>query len=64
MSQCGLAGIQAPIIMMSQNRAAARDEILGCSPLRRDAQHRRAARDRTPPLTQQVHDLAQRDSTS
>ena len=24
----GLAGIQAPIIMMSQNRAAARDEIL------------------------------------
>ena len=28
MSQCGLAGIQAPIIMMSQNRAAAHDEIL------------------------------------
>jgi len=40
----GLAGIQAPIIMMSQNRAAARDEILASPPLRRDSQDRRATR--------------------
>jgi uncharacterized membrane protein len=55
----GLAGLQAPIIMMSQNRAAARDELL--------AQHHyhetqgiddllKANTD----LTQQVHDLTQK----
>src|SRR5215472_11933210 len=54
-----LAGLQAPIIMMSQNRAAARDEIL--------AQHHYAETQKldellqaNTTLTQQVHDLTQR----
>jgi uncharacterized membrane protein len=57
-----LAGLQAPIIMMSQNRAAARDELL--------AQHHY---DETQSidkllqanvdLTQQVHDLTQKVHT-
>ena len=55
----GLAGIQAPIIMMSQNRAAARDEILASHHY--DETHKlddllQANTD----LTQQVHDLAQK----
>jgi uncharacterized membrane protein len=55
----GLAGIQAPIIMMSQNRAAARDEIL--------AQHHYEETQRidqllqaNTDLTQQVHDLTRK----
>ena len=55
----GLAGIQAPIIMMSQNRAAARDAIL--------APHHYAETHKldellgsNTQLTQQVHDLAQK----
>jgi uncharacterized membrane protein len=54
-----LAGLQAPIIMMSQNRAAARDELL--------AQHHydeTRAIDQllqaNVDLTKQVHDLTQK----
>lgn len=54
-----LAGLQAPIIMMSQNRAAARDELL--------AQHHYDETQRintllesNTDLTNQVHDLAKR----
>ena len=54
-----LAGLQAPIIMMSQNRAAARDEIL--------AQHHYEETQKldellqaNTTLTQQVYDLTQR----
>ena len=55
----GLAGLQAPIIMMSQNRAAARDELL--------AQHHydetqgidKLLQANTS-LTQQVHDLTEK----
>ena len=54
-----LAGIQAPIIMMSQNRAAARDEVL--------AQHHYDETQKidqllqaNTDLTQQVHDLTQK----
>ena len=54
-----LAGLQAPIIMMSQNRAAARDEIL--------AQHHYEETKKIDELlqtnitlTQHVHDLTQR----
>jgi uncharacterized membrane protein len=57
-----LAGLQAPIIMMSQNRAAARDEIL--------AQHHYEETQKIDQLlqanitlTQQVHDLTQRVHT-
>ena len=55
----GLAGLQAPIIMMSQNRAAVRDELL--------AQHHydeTQAMDKllqaNTNLTQQVHDLTEK----
>jgi len=58
----GLAGIQAPIIMMSQNRAAARDEAL--------AQHHYEETQKIDQLlqanmdmTQQVHDLTQKVHT-
>jgi uncharacterized membrane protein len=54
-----LAGLQAPIIMMSQNRAAARDEIL--------AQHHYEETQKidqlltaNTDLTQQVHDLTEK----
>ncbi|HUZ38850.1 MAG TPA: DUF1003 domain-containing protein [Streptosporangiaceae bacterium] len=54
-----LAGLQAPIIMMSQNRAAARDEIL--------AQHHYEETQKIDQLlqantnlTQQVHDLTEK----
>ena len=55
----GLAGIQAPIIMMSQNRAAARDEILASHHY--DETHRidELLASNTA-LTQHVHDLAQK----
>jgi uncharacterized membrane protein len=55
----GLAGIQAPIIMMSQNRAAARDEAL--------AQHHYEETQKidsllqaNTDLTQEVHDLTEK----
>jgi uncharacterized membrane protein len=57
-----LAGLQAPIIMMSQNRAAARDEIL--------AQHHYEETQKIDELlqanitlTQQVHELTQKVHT-
>jgi uncharacterized membrane protein len=60
----GLAGIQAPIIMMSQNRAAARDEALAghhYAEAQKGEQMlvllRRLLEANTS-LTQQVHDLA------
>ena len=55
----GLAGIQAPIIMMSQNRAAARDEILATHHY--DETHKiDELLGSNTQLTQQVHDLAQK----
>ena len=55
----GLAGIQAPIIMMSQNRAAARDEILAAHHY--DETHRiDELLGSNTELTRQVHDLAQK----
>src|SRR5215469_7354791 len=57
-----LAGLQAPIIMMSQNRAAARDEVL--------AQHHYEETQKldellqaNTTLTQQVHELTQKVHT-
>jgi uncharacterized membrane protein len=55
----GLAGIQAPIIMMSQNRAAARDEVLASHHY--DETHKlddllQSNND----ITQQVHELTQK----
>jgi uncharacterized membrane protein len=55
----GLAGIQAPIIMMSQNRAASRDEILAAHHY--DETHKiddLLVSNTT--LTKQVHDLTQK----
>ena len=55
----GLAGIQAPIIMMSQNRAAARDEILATHHY--DETHKiDELLGSNTELTRQVHDLAQK----
>jgi uncharacterized membrane protein len=54
-----LAGIQAPIIMMSQNRAAARDEILAHHHYEETQKIDELLRANTD-LTQQVHDLTQK----
>ena len=55
----GLAGLQAPIIMMSQNRAAARDEILAAHHY--DETHKiDDLLNSNTQLTQQVHDLTQK----
>lgn len=58
-----MAGLQAPIIMMSQNRAAARDEILAAHHYEGSKQmeelivnQRKLLEDNTD-LTKQVHDL-------
>ena len=55
----GLAGIQAPIIMMSQNRAAARDEILATHHYDETQKIDDLLGSNTA-LTQQVHDLTQK----
>jgi len=55
----GLAGIQAPIIMMSQNRAAARDEILATHHYNETHSVQQLLESNTA-LTQQVHDLTQK----
>ena len=55
----GLAGIQAPIIMMSQNRAAARDDLLASHHYKETHDMDQLLESNTA-LTQQVHDLAQR----
>jgi len=54
-----LAGIQAPIIMMSQNRAAARDEILAHHHYQETQKIDELLQTNTD-LTQQVHDLTQK----
>jgi uncharacterized membrane protein len=54
-----LAGIQAPIIMMSQNRAAARDELLAQHHYRETQAIDELLQANTN-LTQQVHDLTQK----
>lgn len=55
----GLAGIQAPIIMMSQNRAAARDEILASHHY--DETHKiDDLLSSNTDLTQKVHDLTEK----
>jgi uncharacterized membrane protein len=55
----GLAGIQAPIIMMSQNRAASRDEILASHHY--DETHKiDELLGSNTQLTQQVHDLSKK----
>jgi uncharacterized membrane protein len=53
----GLAGLQAPIIMMSQNRAATKDEMLASRHYEETQQGARLLAQNTE-LTQQVHDLA------
>jgi uncharacterized membrane protein len=55
----GLAGIQAPIIMMSQNRAAARDEILASHHYDETHKIDQVLATNTD-LTQKVHDLTQK----
>ena len=55
----GLAGIQAPIIMMSQNRAAARDDLLAAHHYEETHKIDELLGSNTA-LTQQVHDLAQK----
>jgi uncharacterized membrane protein len=55
----GLAGIQAPIIMMSQNRAAARDEALAQHHYEETQKIDQLLQANTD-LTQQVHDLTQK----
>jgi uncharacterized membrane protein len=57
-----LAGLQAPIIMMSQNRAAARDEILAQHHYE-ETQKIDALLQANTDLTQQVHDLTQKVHT-
>jgi uncharacterized membrane protein len=52
----GLAGLQAPIIMMSQNRAAARDELLAEHHYEETQKIDQLLQANTD-LTQQVHDL-------
>jgi uncharacterized membrane protein len=54
-----LAGLQAPIIMMSQNRSAARDEILAHHHYEETQKIDELLRANTD-LTQQVHDLTQK----
>lgn len=54
-----LAGIQAPIIMMSQNRAAAKDEVLAKSHYDETVKLDQLLQQNTD-LTQQVHDLTQK----
>lgn len=54
-----LAGIQAPIIMMSQNRAAARDEALAQHHYEETQKIDQLLQANTD-LTQQVHDLTQK----
>jgi len=58
----GLAGIQAPIIMMSQNRAAARDELLAQHHYEETQTIDKLLQANTD-LTQQVHDLTQKVHT-
>jgi uncharacterized membrane protein len=55
----GLAGIQAPIIMMSQNRAATRDELLARHHYD-ETQSIDKLLQANVDLTQQVHDLTQK----
>src|SRR5215471_11801617 len=55
----GLAGIQAPIIMMSQNRAAARDELLAQHHYEETQKLDQLLQANTD-LTQRVHDLTQK----
>ena len=55
----GLAGLQAPIIMMSQNRAAARDEILAAHHYAETHQMDELLESNTA-LTKQVHELTER----
>ena len=55
----GLAGIQAPIIMMSQNRAAARDELLAAHHYDETVKIDGLLQANTD-LTKQVHDLTQK----
>jgi uncharacterized membrane protein len=54
-----LAGLQAPIIMMSQNRAATRDEILAKHHYDETVKLDQLLQQNTD-LTQQVHDLTQK----
>jgi uncharacterized membrane protein len=53
-----LAGLQAPIIMMSQNRAAARDEMLAGHHYDESQKMEQLLQANTE-LTQAVHDLTQ-----
>jgi uncharacterized membrane protein len=54
-----LAGIQAPIIMMSQNRASSRDEVLAQHHYEETQKIDSLLQSNTD-LTQQVHDLTQK----
>lgn len=54
----GVAGLQAPIIMMSQNRAAAKDEMLATRHYEETQRMDHLLAQNTQ-LTQQVHDLAE-----
>jgi uncharacterized membrane protein len=54
-----LAGFQAPIIMMSQNRAAARDEVLAQHHYRETQQIDQLLQTNTR-LTQQIHELTEK----
>ncbi len=54
----GLAGLQAPIIMMSQNRAAAKDEMLAGKHYEETKRMDDLLAQSTQ-LTQKVHDLAE-----
>ncbi|HTX26227.1 MAG TPA: DUF1003 domain-containing protein [Streptosporangiaceae bacterium] len=54
-----LAGLQAPIIMMSQNRSAARDEILAQHHYEETQKIDELLRANTD-LTRQIHDLTQK----
>ena len=59
-----MAGLQAPIIMMSQNRAAARDEALAAHHYKESQKmeelltNQRSLLEENTQLTKQVHDLA------
>jgi uncharacterized membrane protein len=57
-----LAGLQAPIIMMSQNRAAARDEVLAQHHYE-ETQKIDALLHTNTDLTRQVHDLTEKVHT-
>jgi uncharacterized membrane protein len=54
----GLAGLQAPIIMMSQNRAAAKDEMLAGKHYQ-ETQRMDELLSQNTELTQKVHELAE-----